>query len=267
MPEDASTSKKHRPVHIYDPKKSLTGRHAKEKEAFNTKYASETVVGGRVFTDTITVGGLHVNNQWFSAVRVTEGKPVVIDGLLGLGTQDPNHQSKTDKSNFIDNLLSQQRITHRIFSLYFTSGSGSELYIGGINKDKYEGQITYLPQIGHTWTVIGSTSLNGEVKYTGPMLIDSGSSYIYGSKDSVWEWWGKIKGAEPCGVEECKGTGFFKFPCDTPISTHFTFNGHEFPFTRDDLILSRLSNQIYMCAGAITVDNSLQDGWFWELSL
>ncbi|EUC58610.1 aspartic protease [Rhizoctonia solani AG-3 Rhs1AP] len=145
--------------------------------------------------------------------------------------------------------------------MYINSQSGSELYIGGINQDKYKGQITYLPQIDHMWSVAGSTSVDGEVKYAGPMIIDSGSSLILGPKESVWEWWGAIKGAKPCDIIDCIGTGYFSFPCNTPTSFHFTFNGQEFPITRKDLIWAKHPGQPLRCIGTVRVNDRIHNKW------
>ncbi|EUC54569.1 aspartic protease [Rhizoctonia solani AG-3 Rhs1AP] len=136
--------------------------------------------------------------------------------------------------------------------MYLSSGPGSELYIGGINPQKYRGEITYLPcRSKHHWIVEGSVRANGKESYRGGMAINSGTTLIFGPKKSVEEWWGNVFGSAPCPEEKCGGSGYFTFPCNFDASLSFKFNDREFLFAKDDLILRKLEKNKLICVGAI----------------
>ncbi|EUC53735.1 eukaryotic aspartyl protease, partial [Rhizoctonia solani AG-3 Rhs1AP] len=200
-------------------------------------YNLQNVAWGPLYADTITIGGLSAEDQQFSAADY-KGDPLSADA-------------------------SKRTISSRIFSMYLSSGPGSEFYIGGINSKKYTGKITYTPQLEDKWMVVGSASANSEVRYRGKMIIDSGATLIYGSRDSVWHLWKTVDGAEACIERKCGGPGYFTFPCNTAAKFSFMFNGQDFPFTQKDLIVHKVPGEGNLCMGAILAMDSLlvDDTW------
>ncbi|CAE6466031.1 unnamed protein product [Rhizoctonia solani] len=245
----------------YDPSKSTS----KEKLSgtFSGVYYDNTHVTGPIYADTVIISGLSAERQVFSPIEqvtalVNDGS----DGILGLGY---NNQLPAGIQSLLDTLYSQKKIPDRIFSIRLASDSGSELYIGGINLSKYEGSITYVPLesgTGYYWTVRGSVLANGEMTFQGQMVIDSGTSFIYGRKNFVRDWWSKVPGAAPCRDRECGGPGYYMYPCNSPPRLSLKFGEREFPVSTEDFKFRETSHN--MCVGVVCAHDDkdpLQDTW------
>ncbi|KAL1441418.1 hypothetical protein MTO96_001058 [Rhipicephalus appendiculatus] len=105
------------------------------------------LVRGRVSRDDLGVAGASVRGQLFGEITHTEGhvfKEVTFDGIFGLGYPDI---SVKDVVPPFDNMLKQQLVTEPLFSI-FLSGTpsqqdGGEILFGGVNSERYTGDITY----------------------------------------------------------------------------------------------------------------------------
>ncbi|EUC55140.1 aspartic protease [Rhizoctonia solani AG-3 Rhs1AP] len=227
---------------------------------FKKDYFDGTEVSGPIYADTITVAGLSAEGQWFSPIdQVNNMEDYGRDGLMGLSFMSI---SQLKAPTFIGTLLSQKKISKHIFSMRLSSGSGSELFIGGINPSKYRGELTYVPLESQTmWIVKGSASANGRNGFNGNMVIDSGTALILGAQASVVHWWSKVPGSKVCPADKCKGGGFFMFPCTNAPRVTFEFGGREFPIAAEDFNLGTLENNSRMCVGAIRIANEPADTW------
>ncbi|CAE6427848.1 unnamed protein product [Rhizoctonia solani] len=246
---------------------------------FRIEYLDGAEVSGPIYAETITIAGLSAEGQWFSPVNQTNNlEDYGTDGLVGLAFQPV---STLKAPTFIDTLSSQGKISEQIFSMRLSSGSGSELFIGGINPTKYKGEITYVPlESQRKWIVKGSASANGAEGFNGNMLIDSGSIFILGATDSIHEWWSKVPGSKACPVERCKGPGFFMFPCASAPRVSFKFGTREFPIAAEDfnrkwhripplvcrlrnltIPAGTLENNRWICVGAIRIANAPANTW------
>lgn len=63
------------------------------------------------------------------------------DGLLGMGYQTI---SEYNSPPFVQTLISQGKTDQPVFAFKLAK-SGSELYIGGVNKNLFTGSFTYVP--------------------------------------------------------------------------------------------------------------------------
>lgn len=63
------------------------------------------------------------------------------DGLLGLGFQSV---SKYNATPFFINLISQGIVSNPVFGVRLAN-EGSELFLGGTNRELYQGDFTYVP--------------------------------------------------------------------------------------------------------------------------
>lgn len=142
-------------------------------------YADGSKVSGPVYTDTVSIAGVNVANQYFSPVDTISASfgSQSIDGILGLAYPSlsslhqvscsclvPSYPSLTPhQNNFFVNAKSQGIIKKGVFG-FKLSKSGSSLYLGGTDSSKYTGSIEYHPvtggktywQLGNAKVVIGS---------------------------------------------------------------------------------------------------------------
>jgi cathepsin D len=155
----------------------------------------------------------------------------------------PNSRLKAP--TIIDNLYSQGKISAPVFSLHLAT-SGSELYVGGANTAKFTGSIAWSTVTDKSyWQITGSSSSGGKVGYSGPMIIDSGTTWIFGPTASIAKWWSNVAGHGICPKSVCGADGYYTFPCASPPSVSFTFHGRAFPISRSDF--SRKSFYVSIC--------------------
>jgi cathepsin D len=64
------------------------------------------------------------------------------DGLLGMGYQS---LSQLQAPPVIQSLVAQGLVPKAVFGLHITESNNSELVLGGVNEDRYTGEITYVP--------------------------------------------------------------------------------------------------------------------------
>ncbi|KAG9095874.1 Type I transmembrane sorting receptor, partial [Ceratobasidium sp. 370] len=162
--------------------------------SFNISYGDNSTATGLIYSDKVTIGGLSVTNQSFSAVN----------SIAGVFNSTPAD--------------GQGVIKKSMFSMRLASNN-SELYLGGVNPDKYTGEIHYAELLydGFIWITNGSASVSGGAVHSGQMIIDSGSNNIVGPKSSVEEIWGRVPEAKPCDISDCGAPGFYSYPCATPL--------------------------------------------------
>ncbi|CUA70772.1 hypothetical protein RSOLAG22IIIB_09107 [Rhizoctonia solani] len=249
VPASSCTTNGCSPHSKYDSAKSSTS--SPQEGTFTIKYGDNTTASGPVYADTVTISGLSVTDQHFSAVTSeSDGfNSDPSDGILGLAFSSI---SQLNSSTFIENLYSQGKISSPTFSFRLAS-SGSELYLGGANTNKYTGDITWVPVTNKTyWVTEGATKVGGNVGYSGSMIIDSGTTLIVGPSNSVQRWWSNVPNSQPCDVNICNTTGYYTFPCSSPPSVSFTFSGRDFPISPSDLNLGPTDSTTgSTCIGAI----------------
>ncbi|KAG9086481.1 Type I transmembrane sorting receptor [Ceratobasidium sp. 370] len=184
---------------------SSSSTSSKKPGTFSIQYGDFSRAGGPIYGDNVTVGGLSIANQYFSAVTHESDSfsRDVSDGLMGLAFSRISH---IGHPTFTENLASQDTVNKSMFGMRLAY-AGSELYLGGVNPAKYAGQIYYANLTEESlWVNIhvlysayiavfsllfsnqitkGSALVNGKVAYSGSMIIDSGTTLIVGPKPSV----------------------------------------------------------------------------------
>lgn len=157
------------PFYRFDTSQSSTYKSL--NQPFGIQYGIGSVNGTYV-TDTVTVGGATIQNQQLGLAYNTEdimqpnsgmgssgviSEQIVANGILGMGypsLTQANSQGEGPYNPFVFNLVSQGVIQDPVFSIYLNSisapGWSGEIIFGGIDHDKFEGDLTYLPVAGLT---------------------------------------------------------------------------------------------------------------------
>lgn len=104
---------------------------------------------GFLSTDSLNVGGIVVKNQTFGEATRLPGITFVMakfDGILGMGFESI---SVDNVRTVFGNMIEQRLVPKPIFSFWLSrdinSNVGGELILGGIDKNYYEGELTYTP--------------------------------------------------------------------------------------------------------------------------
>ncbi|KIN07638.1 hypothetical protein OIDMADRAFT_186420 [Oidiodendron maius Zn] len=166
---------------------------------FDITYADGTGAQGDYFTDVLSFGGQSLNAQTMGIATESTLSP----GLLGIG-YDQNEASTAQNppfvySSVIDSLVSQGLISTKAYSLYLDDlqASTGSLLFGGLDSDKYQGNLVQMPIIPQTFgdqsiytafivdmTSFGTTSSGKSTTVTQssfqiPVVLDSGTTLTY----------------------------------------------------------------------------------------
>ncbi|KAJ3966840.1 acid protease [Lentinula raphanica] len=231
----------------YDANSSSTSQI--ETGTFSIQYGDGSSVSGPIYTDTVSVAGVNVQNQTFSAVTnlssLFASDPV--DGVFGLGFPSI---SNLQANPFFINAVQHHAISAQEFSFYIATNN-SELYIGGTNPEFYDGPIEYhaVDKSNGFWQVKhASISVGERIAYSDfDTIIDSGTTIMYGPPDMVKAIYDKVEGAEVFDSDE----GFYSFPCDNVPEISFTWGGECFTISSENFNLGQTSANASTCAGAL----------------
>ncbi|KAH7958619.1 hypothetical protein HPB49_003380 [Dermacentor silvarum] len=170
----------------YDRTKSTT--YFKNGTGFEIAYESATV-RGELSTDTFAISDVRVQRQTFAEITEKDGNPVGVekfDGVLGLGYPQ---NAVLNVTPVFDNMIAQGVLEKPIFAVHLnrnaSDANGGEVLFGGINKDRYTGDITYVPvtkKLFWQFRMDGIKLPNGYVFCNGgcEALVDTGTSVISG---------------------------------------------------------------------------------------
>lgn len=228
----------------YDPSTSSSSQDTGEQ--FSIGYADGTTENGEFYLDTLSFDPSNsptVNNFQFALVP-SNGQNQ--GGVLGIG--DRNTESTQQEYDNLPWALADDGITPKAsYSLYLGPQNGQgTLIFGGIDTDKYEGQLQRYPIDTASgpglYVNVNSISVNGQTFSSNqPYLLDSGTSLGFVQKD-VQDYLDKI--FNPTMVQEGAIT-YRQVSCDQPTDKFITFD-----FGQNTIVLSY--------ADAITNDGSGQ---------
>ncbi|ESK98138.1 aspartic protease [Moniliophthora roreri MCA 2997] len=243
---------------LYEPGTSSTSK--KERGQFGIQYGDGSMVSGPIYSDTVSIGGVNVTGQHFSAVtalsRSFDTDP--IDGILGLAYPV---LSNIDPSPFFNTAIEQGAVPNKSFGFYLAANN-SELFLGGTNPKLYTGEIEYHQIDTSTgfWQIPGASALIGSTEVVSDFatIIDSGTTIMYGPPSDVKKLYSKIEGARL--VDQVNG--FYAFPCNNIPSVAFSWGGKAWPITEENFNLGLVEAGSTECVGAISAqDLGLGDVW------
>ncbi|KAG1809396.1 aspartic peptidase domain-containing protein [Suillus subaureus] len=246
---------------------------------FNVNYDGISYAEGTLAYDTIGMGGLKVNNQYFGAVTDVSSNfnTDPISGCLGLSFSSI---ATSGKPTFFENLIMQEKVEAPFFSVHLTRGkaSGSKITLGGYDMSKAVGPLTWVSVISKTyWTVhfdgavVEGNYVSGDVD----AMIDTGSSFIYVSQALANSIYANVSlslftslatsltsrrypGLAP---QQTYSSGFFSFPCDSNPTISFSLGGHDFGLSIQDFKLGQDGYGSTNCIGGIIgLDDAFMEG-------
>ncbi|KAJ9106721.1 hypothetical protein QFC19_003033 [Naganishia cerealis] len=182
----------------YEPRNSTTAVNTNRN--FSISYADGTSSSGPVWTDTVTIGNLVAENQAVGAVDEAytgNGNPAdIVWALMGMAWPSLSRSGNStfmrrcliphENSGSKDTLSSDNDIPTSQFSFSLDDDS-AELFIGGVNPEKYQGEFRYVNTAQDYWRVkTGGLSLNGQqLTGSGEAIIDTGKCCL----DPGWSSW------------------------------------------------------------------------------
>lgn len=224
----------------YDYTKSTT--YEADGTIFNIMYGSGPV-SGHVSQDSAAVGTVSVKGQRFAEIDNVKGLGLAysvgkFDGILGLGFGSISVDNITTP---FDNMVQQKLIDEPVFSFYLSTASGQdgELVVGGIDKNHYSGDLTYIDLTSETYweTKLDSLVINGKSSTTATnVIVDSGTSILAGPSADVKAIAAAV-GAKPFFLNKKEYT----IPCKSISSLptiEVTMGGQKFELEGKDYVIN-----------------------------
>ncbi|KAJ7033552.1 acid protease [Mycena alexandri] len=231
----------------YNATKSSTS--LKQSGSFSILYGDGGTVSGPVYSDTVTVAGVTVKNQFFGPATALSPDFATdpIDGIFGLALPI---LSKIRKFPFFANAAAQESVRVSQFSFYLAD-NGSELYLGGTDPTKYTGKVEFhnVDAYEGYWQPTGAKVKvgSGTILTKLETIIDSGSTIIYGDPAAIQQIYAAVPGAQP--FEEAKG--YYTFPCDSPPVISFNWGGKDWEISADNVNLGLAAVDSPDCVAAL----------------
>jgi phytepsin len=176
----------------YDSSKSRT--YKANGQSFSIQYGTGSLTGF-LSQDTVTLGGLTIQNQVFAEAVTQPGLTFALaqfDGILGLAFQSI---SVDNVPPVWYNIMSQSLVQQQVFSFWLNRNTGDtnggELLLGGIDANHYTGDIHYVPLTNKTYwmfklddVLVGGSS-SGYCAKGCHAIADTGTSLLAGPSDVV----------------------------------------------------------------------------------
>lgn len=225
----------------FDPDSSNTFKNLTSPFNFTASYANIYTVTGSYVEDDVQIGGVTLPKQQFAIVNDQTG---CTGGSFGIGFA-ANEGSSKQYANLPEYMAQQGLINTAAYSMWNTDvyGQTGELLFGGVDTEKYEGDLTALPIIkqaaGYTQPILALTTvdINGtaiDTNIAGEVILDTGSraSNIYLPQQMVEAI------AETLGGSMDASSNLPKVNCTAIVSN--TSLGFTFTSTRIAVALSNL---------------------------
>ena len=177
--------------HKYDSKSSKS--YEKDGTPFAIQYGTGSL-DGYLSKDTVTVAGLSAEGQRFAEAINEPGITFVMakfDGILGLAYPKIAVDGATP---WFNTLIEQNKVDEPIFSFFLNrqAGQDGELYLGGMNKERYSGEVTWLPVTRQAYWQVAMDSVQVEKENVVSVceggcqaIVDSGTSLIAGPTEDI----------------------------------------------------------------------------------
>ncbi|KAI0542121.1 aspartic peptidase domain-containing protein [Xylaria digitata] len=219
---------------------------------YSVEYGTGSV-RGHVVEDSLALAGLSVTFS-FGVANTTSDQftQFPFDGILGLATSSDTWLSAVMDAKLIDS---------NMFGISLSRNSDDtndgEIVFGGVNPDKYTGNITYSSiKSNSAWTIpMDGITVGGEsAGITGrSAYIDTGTSFVFGPPDDVKALYKLIPGSSSSDGSS------YNVPCDTDSEVAFTFSGESWKVSSKDFISG--PNSDGKCTGNIYGIEYVSGGW------
>ncbi|KAG0034171.1 hypothetical protein BGZ81_005876 [Podila clonocystis] len=193
--------------------------------AFNSSYVSGTGVSGKFVQDTYNFGALQFTGIAGVASIDDVELPPTADGILGLW-----YYPRIGAATILNVLKNSTALTQPVMGIWMQAATtqgvtapGGEITIGGVNPQRYIGDITYIDCVAnHPWTIpLGGMQIGNTLIPTAGILaaIDTGTSAMLMPKSYA----DLINGAIPGALQASNLGGLWILPCDGTTPITFTF--------------------------------------------
>lgn len=231
--------------HKYDPAKSSTSKL--QDGALDIEYGDGSATKGKVYTDTVTVGGVTATNQAIGVATQMSNSFAddPQDGIMGMGYESI---STLKEKPFFQSLMQDGAVAKPQFSFSLNSGGNdSELYLGGANSNKYSGDLEWHDVLSESYWVLEGDAFvdNNKANEDFYAIIDTGTTVVVAPPTEAEEFWSKVPDSEPYAG------GYYTFPCNSVPDVSFSFGGKKWEMDADTLNLGSTASGSQRCVGSV----------------
>jgi len=254
---------------VYYPSASTTSHDL--GKTFSITYGGGENVLGEEYTDVVNLAGLTAKCQTLGgATQYNSGFEIdnfPSDGVMGMAFES---LSVYNANPTFLTLISEGAVTSPVFGFKF-AGSGSELFIGGVNPALYSGEFTWVPlsvvgfwQASFDKATVTVAVIPLEVVGKTAAIYDSGTTQIIGDPAGIKSLYKPLELLYGAKYAPQYGDGIYTIPCNfnTPIS--FYVGGKEVKISPASFNLGPVTTGSDTCLAGASWDDSLT-GQFWIL--
>ncbi|GAA5832466.1 hypothetical protein JCM5353_003247 [Sporobolomyces roseus] len=226
-------------------------------DRFGVLYGDGSSVNGPLFQDTVNVAGLKVEDAYVAAATTVSPQFYNgdIDGIVGMAFPAI---SNSGEDTLFQSLQRQGLVDGNLYSFELGDSDEGELYLGGTDSSRYEGEINYSPvtQFAY-WTVEGNVGVNGKISNTGaPMIMDTGTTLVVAPPEAAVEFYKNVPSAKKWK------DSFYIYKCSEQWEATFEFNGQQFTVPSKYVNLGLTAKGSEWCvSGIASQDMGLGDNW------
>ncbi|KAF2117812.1 aspartic peptidase domain-containing protein [Lophiotrema nucula] len=215
-----------------------------EDTTFSITYGTGSV-SGTLGTDDVHISSISTSLTFGLASNVSdEFSSYPMDGILGIGRGD-NSDGTIKAPTLMDALSSSGSIKSKIFAIHLSRTADGlndgELNLGELNKDRYDGDINYIPTVANEngfWEIpVDDAGIEGTLLGLKgrSAILDSGTSFILMPEPDGVALHKLIDGSKQSGET-------FTVPCSTTTPIQISFNGQSYNVSTADYIGGKMDD-------------------------
>ncbi|KAJ8113912.1 hypothetical protein ONZ43_g5034 [Nemania bipapillata] len=196
--------------------------------SWDISYGDGSSSGGNVYTDTVSIGGITVEQQAVESatnVSLAFTQRPDTDGLVGLAFSKLNTVRPTQQLTFFDNAMRDLALP--LFTANLKASEPGNYNFGFIDPTEFNGQITYIPvntssgfwQFTSEGFKVGNSSTM--VAATHQAIADTGTTLLLVPDDIAAAYYAQIPGA----VNAAQTAGGYVFPCSVTLPSYTAMIG------------------------------------------
>ncbi|KAK3829049.1 MAG: aspartic peptidase domain-containing protein [Benniella sp.] len=215
--------------------------------SYNITYGDGTWGAGPIVADTVSIGGLVIQDQQIldvtvSALDLSSYGPGIA-GLVGLMPSSPVLNAVPP----LQNIYKSKLLDMNVFSVYLTPSlthaEGGTFLFGGIDDTKYSGSLNYVPVSARLSTSKGMWYIDADGAFAGntsvpgytvsPWLFDTGTSFIAVPTAFAQAFHQNVPGAVYSAEDQ-----IYIVPCSGKTTFTLSFNGIKYDVPYKDYVTS-----------------------------